>query len=223
MPRKKKNYKKRSNYPRYKTVTNSRAPGMPLTRTAKLRYVDTIPINSDATGGLQSFAYRANGLFDPYVPLGGHQPMGYDTWATLYNHYVVTGSKITVQVQSSVNPALNSTVVGLYLADDTSVPYSSITGFMEANKGTYRIMSNTQTRPATCTSTFSAKKYFNLTDVKDNVTRLGSNVVSDPDEQAFFVIYHAPTYQGNATLSLNLIVTIEYMVHFSEPKDLIQS
>lgn len=33
--------------------------------------------------------FRMNGLFDPEVSLGGHQPYGFDTYATLYARYRV--------------------------------------------------------------------------------------------------------------------------------------
>lgn len=38
-----------------------------------------------------SAIYRANSINDPYQPAGGHQPLGHDEFANLYNQYRVRG------------------------------------------------------------------------------------------------------------------------------------
>lgn len=47
--------------------------------------------------------FRANGLFDPDETGIGHQPRGFDQYASFYNKYVVMSSKITVNAFSVDN------------------------------------------------------------------------------------------------------------------------
>lgn len=195
--------------------------GLPRQRTVTMKYVQNITLVS-ATGLLGSLRFRANGIFDPYYETGGHQPFGYDTWATMYDHYVVNGSKITVQVVDDTGTH-QPTVIGIALADDVALPYASWTTYIEANKGSNRIMAGILSGPQTIKSYYSAKKFFNLKDVKDNVARIGSGIASDPSENAIYHVWvqavdlaaTTPSYQGK--------VTIEYNVTFSEPKDLAAS
>ena len=39
------------------------------------------------------FQVRANGLYDPQVSTGGHQPRGFDEFMTTYDMYTVHGSR----------------------------------------------------------------------------------------------------------------------------------
>lgn len=60
-----------------------------------LRYVvtdDLTPTSSTAAG----FSLLANGLYDPEVNAGGHQPRGFDQYTALYHKFTVTSSKLSV-------------------------------------------------------------------------------------------------------------------------------
>jgi len=43
------------------------------------------------------YAYAINGMNDPNQTGGGHQPMGFDQFATLYNNYYVSGMMIKLE------------------------------------------------------------------------------------------------------------------------------
>lgn len=214
---------------RYKRTYKSRLgvpSGMPNVRTANLRYCchKTISCN-DLTVGWADF--RAN---SPYAPeltdvLGG-QPMGYDQWASLFNQYVVLGSKITAYItyhnQHDTNPPM---IVGIYLADDAAVPSWDWRGFVEAKKGTVRCLTPNQAKPVKVVSKYSAKKFFNVKDVKDNVDRIGAGIGSNPTDEAVWILWGNSTglEAGAANIQLNVNVIIDYCVSFNEPKDLTRS
>lgn len=40
--------------------------------------------------------YRGNGLYDPEVAVGGHQPRMFDQMCLFYQSYLVLGSKISI-------------------------------------------------------------------------------------------------------------------------------
>lgn len=222
MPYRKKTTKRVKRKPkrRYRLSYNNGIPaGMPHQRVAKLRYVEEISATSTA-GGLQTWVWSANSAYDPYYSGVGHQPMGFDTWTSLYNHYVVLGSKCTVQYTPSTNPS-NATYVGCYLTDSFTPPYSTYTSFMESQKGSTKIVPRNSTDNTVVQQKFSAKNFFNVTDVKDNIARLGAAVNTNPTEGAYYMCW-VQTVDGD-TQVMNLVVMIDYIVSFSEPKDLAQS
>lgn len=202
---------------RFKPNYQGFVSGFPKIRKVSLRYCDNFLITS-TLGSLGVYSFRANSIFDPDLTGVGHQPMGRDTWATLYNHYVVLGSRIVVK-QTSPNNA--EKISGVYLSDDTSLPYTSADGFIEAKKGTWKVQNARSVVPATCVSKYSARRFFNVVDVKDNLTRLGSPVGSNPVELAAFNVWAAS--EDSSTVSLRFRVVIDYIVAFSEPVDIAQS
>lgn len=50
------------------------------------------------TVGFFDYQYRHNGCFDPEVAIGGHQPLAFDQWMSLYENFVVTGCKIRCDI-----------------------------------------------------------------------------------------------------------------------------
>jgi len=129
---KKKYTKKKNNDKKYSKSVSKFTPirrgipsGVNVNRLTNMRY--TTPINlSSSTGGLANIQFNANDLYDPEVATGGHQPMGYDTMSSLFNHYVVVGAKISIQL--SRNSGTSPIITGIYLGDDTNFPYSYFIG-----------------------------------------------------------------------------------------------
>lgn len=207
--------KKKSKYPKY--IAMGTPSGMPTIRRAVLRYCDQHTLTSSA-GLLSSYVYRANSLFDPNFTGTGHQPMGFDQWSLLYNHYVVLGAKITVQMivdNSTTIPA----VYGIYLSDSTSTTYTDWQSYREARKGTMiPIQGNAGQTIKPCTGKFSAKKFYNVADVRDNFDRMGALTAANPNEGAYFICWYQNQTGGTDTQSF--MVTIDYIVEFSEPREL---
>jgi len=193
--------------------------GIPLNRSTTLRYSQTFNLTS-TSGILAHQKFKANGLHDPDYSTTGHQPFGFDQYKLLYNHYIVSGSRIKVHLVNSSNNYGN--ICGIYLDDDTSSPaFTDSSGFIESNRGTYKLMPLREAKAPTISSVFDCKRFFNIIDVKDNVTRLGKDVNGDPGELAIYNIWYQSL--GSETGSMYFVVLIEYDVHFSEPIDLGQS
>lgn len=226
MPRK--NYAKKAPKKRvYKKPARSKKyrpqgtpSGMPLTRRAYMRYTDRVAITS-TTGLIGQYIFRANSVFDPDLTGTGHQPMGFDQWVTLYNHYVVVGAKITIQCITD-SGQLQPSAFGVNLQADTGLAYTDFTGFIEAKQGTTKyLVGGTSIMPKPIYSSYSAKKFFNITDIKDNLDRLGSPSGTNPNEGAYFVLYYQ--LLNNASDVQWFTVTIDYIVDWSEPRMLSQS
>ena len=197
--------------------------GLPRQKVVKLRYSQYGTLTNPGTGALVYQKFIANGIYDPDLTGTGHQPMGYDQMVLQYNHYIVLGSKITVQIIPPQDSSGYACVCGIYLSDDTTLPYTNYTGFIESQKGTYKLMNGATTREQSITSKFSAKGFFAVTDVKDNVDRFGQTVGDNPSEQAIFNLWYQAMDGGAGPTNLLYLATIEYIVQFSEPKDATQS
>lgn len=218
MPRPKGKTQNRTPKHRYAQGTPS---GMTKEKRVSLRYCQKVDISTTA-GVLGSHVWRANSLYDPNYTdtVGDHQPMGFDNWADLYNHYTVESA--TIEAVWGVDSAIdNAYASGVYLTDVFTVPYTDHTEFKEAKKGTVKYCTGRSVTPMKTKSSFDATKFFNITDVKDNVARIGSLTTTNPTEGAFFVTW----IQGlNASSEqFQCVVTIDFNVVFSEPKDLPQS
>ncbi len=68
--------------------------GFPQQIKTKLRYSTRVEFTPTGTS-VQQFQLKANGMFDPQVSLGGHQPRGFDEFMDAYDMFTVLGSKIT--------------------------------------------------------------------------------------------------------------------------------
>lgn len=200
--------------------------GLPLQRVANLRYC-TQGVIGCKEHVIGYYNIRANSPFDPEYNAGGGQPMGYDQWAALYDQYVVLGSKITAYISYKEQVAIDNPpmAVGIYLSDDAAIPYVDWQGLVEAKKGTFRMMTPMQSHPVKVMSRYSAKKYFNVTNVKDNVPRIGAPINKDPDDEAVYIIWGNTTGTHDATGStaLNVNIIVDYCILFSEPKDIPRS
>lgn len=70
--------------------------GIPKYRNAKLSYCDVLSSGVGA-GTYTAWAYQTS-LYDPYVAVGGHQPMFFDQYAAMYRRYVVYGIAYSLDI-----------------------------------------------------------------------------------------------------------------------------
>lgn len=193
--------------------------GYPNQRVVKLRYVETFSLNS-LLGVMASRTFRANSVFDPNYAVGGTTPTGYTIWSTMYNRYCVIGAKISARIAFHNNDGL-PTQIGV-LTDDVPTLFSTNTDLLERT-GRCKVLTlnpyvNGGQTNRNITSTFSAKKFFNIKDIKDNQGRIGADFGSNvPDaDSAFFILWHQAML-GGSTSSI-AVVKIDYIVLVSEPK-----
>jgi len=184
-----------------------------------LRYNETVSVNPGAAS-VTAYAFRANGVYDPNQSGIGHQPMGYDNWAAVYNHAAVIGSKIKATF-SPVNAGTALSAFGIRLDDDGTSASINVTDYIESGKSVYSIQPDSYTiaHPRTLYSYFSAKKWFGIKDVRDNMTRIGSAVNANPSELCNYILWVGPPDGSSDLGAWYITVTIEYIVLFSEPKD----
>lgn len=223
---KKKKYNKRYGRKRYK-----KRRGMQITRQlgsapasktqiAKLVFCEQIAIDP-STGGSASATYNAGGCFDPRVNLGGLQPRGFDQWMAFYEHFVVLGSKITCMYQTTgLQPSDGNGIVGIYLKANSSQEIQSIPELIEQQNSTYAPIGPVGGRNAvTLSKKYSAKRFLGRSNVLSDPTLKGT-INGDPSESAYYEIVVGPSSNGDNLGSVRILVKIEYIVAFIEPKPL---
>lgn len=210
--------KKAAAYRRYRRSV-PKPLGFPKERSVTLKYVDTCVLDVGIAGVIAKHVYSANNIYDPDVTGTGHQPMMHDLWASLYNHYVVSGSKISVKIVSPYTAATTPTIVGCMVNDDTTTP-TTWSDVLEQNRCKSVIAGGGDaSKTKIISNTFSARKFYNVADVKDNFQRLGNTFGASPSEQAYYTLFALPYDQVTDTEPVRAVVTIYYRVLLSEPKD----
>jgi hypothetical protein len=189
-------------------LQEGRIYGFPNTIITKLRYCDSFTVTS-TTGAIGFNTFNANSIFDPDATGIGHQPMFRDNYASIYDQYVVIGSKITVHfaAQTAQNWA-----VGI-CGDDDSAFSPTLSVKMESNNSVYTVLNGTGSGARTLTMTFEPNEDFGVDAKSDgsSQTTMGSN----PSELWCFGVW-GHLIDASLTGKLDFTVEIEYTVKCSE-------
>lgn len=193
----------------------------------RLRYADTLTMDP-STGSYATFSYRANGIYDPQVTSGGHQPCGFDRWKLIYQHYVVIGSKVTATFHVNSISSSNPSYVGIKLVTEPGVDGlaqifaaggTTISALQEQPlNNTYRTLVGGTTPGQNVSKRvrhkFSMRKCFPGCSLA--TAKLQGSAVKDPDEQVYYELYAlAPSVTSNPG-PLHVNVIIDYLVVFFE-------
>lgn len=202
------------------------AIGFPRKQKIRMRYNVSFLLNPSNVTTV-AYVFRANSIFDPDFSSVGHQPLGHDQWQQFYSTYVVIGSKITCSVLHDESAPKANAIVGVLLNDVSSLPTTTVTTLQEQGLGSWRNLQGIQNgKPVILSQAFSAKKFFDVANIKDNQDRIGASFGSDPPAagDAYYIVWAAPTIPGgNPPSAIEVSVTIEYIVLVSDPVALPQS
>lgn len=202
------------------------ASGQPRTKRVTLRYATAISITS-SVGAINNYNFSANNARDPDISGGGHSAMTYDQLELMYNHVVVESSKIKCTFKNiSSDTQFEPAFLSIQLSDDGVLDYANFHGYLENAKGYYTFdagqHAGNSNKLKVLTSTFVAKKFFNITDIKDNADRIGHLTSSNTaNDTAYYQILVGA--QGTSTQIYRVFVEVAYTCIFSEPKNMIQS
>lgn len=190
------------------------AYGFPRCQLVRMVYFAQVRLDPDGTPATHVFS--ANSVYDPDYTQTGHQPMYHDQYAAVYNKYKVVSSKIQITGANDYSDQAN--VMGNLITcvvNNTTTAYQSITEACEA-KGARYSQCHERRPMKRLTSTFSAKKFFCLTNIKDADDIdgiLGDTLVgSSPAQRAYFVVQAFPLYQAQNTYPACLNIRISYNV-----------
>ncbi len=216
--RRKRNFRRRRKRPfRNQQGALSLSLITPKLRLVKLRYKECISFDA-AAGGIDKNTFSCNSIQDPNVTGTGHQPYGNDEMAQLYDTYRVLGSKIVVQFATNV-PTDVPVIVGITKNNDSVlVDTGGLDAVMERPGVVTRLLPPSESM--ILSETFSLKKTFGKNSA---AISFAANVGAIPTSQFFYHIFvGSPTATSNPGVIVS-VVTIDYIVQYSEPKVLSQS
>ena len=216
--------------------------GFPQQIKTKLRYSTRVEFTPTGTSVIQ-FQLRANGMFDPQVSLGGHQPRGFDEFMEAYDMYTVMGSKIsaswmyegyngpsltsalgnlTQSVQTTTDnivPALTPMVCGLHKGVETLASGAAETQ-IEKDRTTWTFL-NGQQGHKTLSTSMKVSDFFGKGAVTGAEGYTGTDA-TDPDNQVFYELWCGRVSDDYPAETTKVVcyVQIEYDAVFSQPKTL---
>lgn len=187
----------------------------PTRMLAKLKYAETIVLQSAIVPILPYF-FSANSLYDPNRSGTGHQPYGRDTYATIYNHYTVLNSKITV-TYSQANGVLNAYTWGVSIEDDVSTTPTYDNWMERPNAKSVLLTMNAGAQQKPISKSWNRAERFPRDDTS---LSLSSAMGTSPAEEEFFMLVVQAQTSGTALGTIYMTVQIEYTAEFYELQDL---
>lgn len=205
-----------------KRSTPSMGLSLPMGKSFKMksRYIElAIPLDVGVGGIPTSYVFSLNGLFDPNHTGTGHQPIGFDQLMGMYDHYNVIGTKYTVTFTNT--DTVNQAIVCCQVkdTDTTSINLSEI---IENGQAKYTVLS-TETAGGCCKTLHggvSIKKFFGKSPMS---TKYGGTDGSNPADGVWLHVINAPADGVTNTDPVLINVQLDYIVVFTEPKQLGQS
>lgn len=194
---------------------------LPNAMSLKMRYCQHVSLTQAVSSVPIEHVFRANSIFDPDFTGAGHQPYGRDQFTGFYDHYMVVGSKITVNFESNTTATGSGTYIAYITLRDASSAGSGfgLPALCESGQARYKLCTNSHGSRGvgTLSHFFSPKKFFHVQDVKDN-ERLSAPVGANPTEGAFFHIGVCAPDPADLAAEVDCWVTIEYLVVLREPR-----
>jgi len=189
--------------------------GFPKKLTMTHRWRQIIAVNTGAAGARADYVFRANGMYDPSVTGGTHQPYYFTQLSAIYNHFTVIGSKIKVHIKKSDASTTVPTFCNLMINDDSTVTPAML-ALMEHPSAKHGLVQGYD-QTLVLTNKWSAKKTFGGSVLgNDNLQGSGS---ADPTEQSCYVLSLDSSINSTQT-SVDLLVEIDYIAVWEELKDI---
>lgn len=202
--RKKRRYKKKASFGR-KLLGNSLAVTM--------IYNDQYSLDAGANPAVAVQIMRANSCFDPDETGAGHQPRGFDQLMTMYDHFVIVGSKITIKIPSGSTTHM----VGIALKDSAALE-TTLINYQEGRNVVSKMMSPDAGGSTILSYGFSARKFLGRSHPLSDPDLKGSTI-GNPLEEAFFHVFTGhPTALANPPVMV-FDLTIQYRVVLLEPRN----
>lgn len=179
----------------------------------QLRYVTQFALTS-SLGVTSQHTFRGNGLFDPDVAVGGHQPAGFDQWAAFYRSYKVFASSIKVTVNANGSGTAATTIAAAIVPNVTSTSLGlGVRTIAENGQSVFGVGGASGQAPLVLTNYRTSKKMF-ARDIR-NERDCGALTSADPAAGWF---WHLAFQVNDAATTMDSIVTVEikYWAEFYE-------
>lgn len=187
-----------------------------------MRYVEFLTLNP-GVGTLAYHTWRASSPFDPNYSGTGHQPNGFDQWATFYNTYTVLGAKCTLLAYVYASGVGESCFAAIQTTDKSAITASTLDELMEQRGTPYKaLISKGDKSYGKVTAYYSPRKVFGIKDTQD-ASNLKCGVAENPNWNAYFHTYIGGLNPADDPTVTSCRVVIDYIVQFAGIKELTSS
>ncbi len=185
--------------------------GFPDRLMCRLRYADTKTITS-TSGVLSVYKYIWNSCYDPDYSSVGHQPLYYDTYSSIYDHYAVV--KAQAKITMNNNGSTLGIIVGVNTDDDESTS-STYQTLLEQSHGVSEYLTplSGSKSHVVFNASWDCAKILNIDPFTDQTYK--TPVSSNPSETSFLNLW-CITQDGLTTGAASVKIEIIYDVLFTE-------
>lgn len=202
--------------------------GFAKSKIVKLRYAEEFTLDA-GLGGIVSYVFTANGMYDPNITGTGHQPSGFDQNMLFYDHYTVVGSKCRAKFFDANGANGIPAYFDILLTDNgsTAGTFSNAAELIEsrfAHGSSMKAIGTERNYNGVSpwrTVNFSAKKFFRKKALI-GASQYRGDAGSNPSEQAFFEVTAASIAANNPD-PMTMLVVIDYIAVLTEPKNIASS
>ncbi len=198
----------------------------PQRLNTKLEYVDELTLSTQST--LSTFgseiAFRLNSLFDPYFPVGGHQPYGFDQLNTIYARYQVHKCLVEVTFSDPSSDGLVCAVFAKNLQDPNTLVNATIAAAMERPTVWCKPLNNTGSQVTVFRKQYDLCEVMGLTKAQYDAgwPSTSALVSADPSQTVYFMAATANS-RGGSTQTVTARVRLVFDCSFWERNTVAQS
>lgn len=154
--------------------------------------------------------FGVNCLFDPYLSVGGTQPLYFDQLAAIYSHYTVMKSRIKVtMIPNTVEPFVG----GICVDDDSLLAVTELQVLAQQPSSVY-LTSQRDAEIVRLYHSWDATKAFGPNPLDNDDLR--GDVSANPVETQAFMVFARPVNQAGVTTVFDIMVTIEFDTVWTE-------
>lgn len=165
------------------------------------------PLMAAASSGALNIG--GNDAYDPDRSGSGHQPMGFDQLTSIYDRYVVTGSRVRITLLSTDK----GITLGLIPSTDTGTP-SSLNNLLENPYSKHLAIPSSY--PCVLNHSFSSAKIWGVSEstiIQDDTYHARYN--ASPTRPWYWLV-KAGTFDGSTTATVYVNIRVSYIVEFYE-------
>lgn len=197
----------------------------PPRKIARLKYVSHHTSAGVGAGAINTIEYRANGMYDPEVAVGGHQPYGFDQLMAQYYHYTVIGATFEVECQTHTDSP-QIWMCMLYNNTGTAASAYAAGGVNGLNEMPVVSRSMHLNSVTPVMAQFRSQKlYASMSKIfgKTNANLIGDarfqgSDAADPDEQTYFALVGYVPNGAQSEIGAFFKIKIIYTAVFTEPR-----
>lgn len=215
--------RRRTNFRRAKRNTRgsyvarvSSTNGVPRRLITKLKYSDTVFMALSGGLGMTTNLWNMNGLYDPDVQTGGHQPYMFDQISALYSRYRVFRCSWRI----TVPPSTQTFAFTVCPQNGSQNPTGDTQSTLAERPGAITKMSS----PGSSQLTFKGTSYLpRLNGVKPAEYKADDRTTGSASANPAEVIQLVLGTSGDTSCTVNYTITLVYHVEFIDPNLVDQS